>query len=143
MSPSLVPVSHRGSRRRHANQHADEASTEQAPPQPTAPAPGRRARRQRLTARTGHEPVHPHGGDEVAVVLDTAPGVFLRQLRLTRAAQLLTQQAGTVAEVAHAVSYRDADYFAKQFRETYGMLPSDFTIRLASISAQRAHAEDA
>ena len=82
-------------------------------------------------------------GRRLRASLDTAPGVFLRQLRLARAAQLLTQQAGTVAEVAHAVSYRDADYFAKQFRETYGMLPSDFTIRLASISAQRAHAEDA
>ncbi|MEO1478910.1 MAG: helix-turn-helix transcriptional regulator [Bacteroidota bacterium] len=73
-------------------------------------------------------------------MLDTAPGVFLRQLRLARAAQLLTQQAGTVAEVAYAVGYRDADHFAKQFRKTYGTLPSAYATRKAV--PHREHDDD-
>ncbi|MEM6336755.1 MAG: helix-turn-helix domain-containing protein, partial [Bacteroidota bacterium] len=58
--------------------------------------------------------------------LDTAPGVYLRQLRLARAAQLLEQEAGTVAEIAYAVGYRDAEHFARQFRKTYGTVPSAY-----------------
>ncbi|MEO1630354.1 MAG: ATP-binding protein [Bacteroidota bacterium] len=79
-------------------------------------------------------------GRRLRASLDTAPGVFLRQLRLARAAQLLTQQAGTVAEVAYAVGYRDADHFAKQFRKTYGTLPSAYATRKAV--PHREHDDD-
>jgi len=42
---------------------------------------------------------------------DLSPGGGIRMMRLERAAQPLEQQAGTIAEVAYAVGYRDANYF--------------------------------
>jgi signal transduction histidine kinase/DNA-binding response OmpR family regulator len=65
-------------------------------------------------------------GRRLRAALDTSPGAFLRQMRLARAAQLLEQAAGTVAEVAYAVGYRDPDHFAKQFRRSYGTPPSAY-----------------
>jgi len=65
-------------------------------------------------------------GRRLRDALDTSPGVFLRQMRLARAAQLLEQDAGTIAEIAYAVGYRDADHFAKQFRKSYGAPPSEY-----------------
>jgi transcriptional regulator GlxA family with amidase domain len=67
-------------------------------------------------------------GRRLSDALDTSPGVFLRQMRLARAAQLLKQEAGTVAEIAYAVGYRDPDHFAKQFRKSYGAPPSEYAM---------------
>lgn len=65
-------------------------------------------------------------GRRLRAALDTSPGAFLRELRLQRAAQLLEQEAGTVAEVAYAVGYRDPDHFSKQFRKAYDVTPSGY-----------------
>ncbi|MEM0963619.1 MAG: ATP-binding protein [Bacteroidota bacterium] len=65
-------------------------------------------------------------GRRLKDALSTTPGAFLRDLRLARAAQLLEQAAGTVAEVAYAVGYRDPEHFSKQFRKVYGATPSAY-----------------
>ena len=54
------------------------------------------------------------------------PGAFLRTLRLERAAQLLEQGAGGVAEVASAVGYTDAEWFSRAFRQGFGVPPSAY-----------------
>ena len=51
---------------------------------------------------------------------------FLRTLRLQRAAQLLSQEAGTISEVAYAVGFNDPKYFSRLFRQVYGVSPSDY-----------------
>ncbi|WP_440963371.1 helix-turn-helix domain-containing protein [Massilia sp. GER05] len=61
----------------------------------------------------------------------TFPG-YLKKLRLTEAARLLTDAAGaTVAEVAYSVGYANGSYFNKLFKEEYGCSPREFR-RLAS-----------
>ena len=46
---------------------------------------------------------------------------YLKKLRLTEAARLLTDQAGaTVAEIAHSVGYANSSYFNKLYKEEYG-----------------------
>ena len=65
-------------------------------------------------------------GRRLKDALGTSPGAFIRELRLARAAQLLEQEAGTVAEVAYAVGYRDPEHFSKQFRKAYGATPSAY-----------------
>ncbi|GAB5534529.1 MAG: hypothetical protein Rubg2KO_07780 [Rubricoccaceae bacterium] len=65
-------------------------------------------------------------GRRLRKALDTSPAAFVRSLRLARAAQLLEQRTGTVAETAYAVGYRDPDHFSKQFREAYGVSPSAY-----------------
>jgi signal transduction histidine kinase/DNA-binding response OmpR family regulator len=51
---------------------------------------------------------------------------FIRMIRLQRAAQLLRQQAGTVAEVAYQMGFQDADYFARLFRQMFACTPSEY-----------------
>ncbi|KGF80458.1 hypothetical protein IA69_17870 [Massilia sp. JS1662] len=57
---------------------------------------------------------------------------YLKKLRLTEAARLLTDQAGaTVAEIAYSVGYANSSYFNKLFKDEYGCSPREFR-RLAS-----------
>ncbi len=54
---------------------------------------------------------------------------FINMMRLQPAAQLLDQQAGTIAEAAYAVGFQDASYFSKLFKQTFGVTPSVFGAR--------------
>ncbi len=51
---------------------------------------------------------------------------LIRLMRMKRAAQLLDGGAGAVKDVADAVGYRDADYFARVFRQLYGVPPTRY-----------------
>lgn len=51
---------------------------------------------------------------------------LIRTMRLERAVQLLTQQAGMVAEVAYATGFQDPKHFSKLFRQVYGVPPSQY-----------------
>ena len=55
-----------------------------------------------------------------------SPLEFIRSLRLQRAAQLLSGSQLTVAEVAYQVGFNNPKYFAKYFKEEFGMLPSAY-----------------
>jgi transcriptional regulator GlxA family with amidase domain len=50
----------------------------------------------------------------------------LTRVRMDRAAEMLGQQTLTVREVAHRVGYRQPAQFAKAFRRSHGVAPSDF-----------------
>lgn len=51
---------------------------------------------------------------------------FMRNLRLQRAEQLLRKQTDSVSQVAYQVGFNSLPYFAKCFREKYGLSPSAF-----------------
>jgi AraC-like DNA-binding protein len=52
---------------------------------------------------------------------------YLKKLRLTEAARLLTDEAGaTVAEIARSVGYANSAYLNKIFKEEYGCSPRQF-----------------
>ena len=52
------------------------------------------------------------------------PNVFIRNLRLKRAAELLRTSRMTILEITYAVGFGDPKYFRIIFRQKYGMLPS-------------------
>lgn len=53
------------------------------------------------------------------------PAGYIRMMRLERASQLLEQKAGRVSDVAYAVGFKNAKYFSRLYRQTFGRAPSD------------------
>ncbi len=51
---------------------------------------------------------------------------FLRTLRLIRAAQLLKSRCGNVSEIAYQVGFNSLPYFAKCFRQQFGVAANEF-----------------
>lgn len=56
----------------------------------------------------------------------------IRTIRLKRAVQLLEKSKLSIANVAYEVGFNNAAYFAKVFREEYGLLPSEYITELRS-----------
>jgi len=63
---------------------------------------------------------------KIKALTDFTPNKLIKNIRLKRAAQLLSQQKLTVSEVAYQVGFRDPRYFSKCFRKEYGKTPTDF-----------------
>ena len=51
---------------------------------------------------------------------------FIQAARLNRAADLLRQQSGTVAEIAFQTGFRSTAYFVKCFKDKFGVTPGKF-----------------
>jgi AraC-like DNA-binding protein len=60
------------------------------------------------------------------VRMGVTPGLYLRQVRMRRAAELLRGTRNRVQEIAAEVGVPDANYFIKQFRAEYGKTPSAY-----------------
>ena len=58
--------------------------------------------------------------------LDGSPVDLLREVRLARAASLLSAGAGNVGEVAYAVGFKSVSHFGRCFRERFGETPSAY-----------------
>ncbi|CAN5391524.1 two-component regulator propeller domain-containing protein [soil metagenome] len=56
----------------------------------------------------------------------------IRTIRLKRAVQLLEKSKLSIANVAYEVGFNNAAYFAKVFREEFGILPSEYITELRS-----------
>ncbi len=63
---------------------------------------------------------------KLKALTNEAPGELLRNFRLKRAAQLLSQKADSVTQIAYSVGFNNLSYFAKCFRELYGTSPSSY-----------------
>ena len=64
---------------------------------------------------------------KVKALTNEAPGELLRNFRLKRAAQLLSQKADTVTQIAYMVGFNNLSYFAKCFKQRYGIPPSSYS----------------
>ena len=62
-------------------------------------------------------------------LVDQPPGQLIRSFRLQRAADLLKQNAGTVAEICYRVGFNDQAYFSRAFKKQFGTSPSEYKIK--------------
>ena len=68
------------------------------------------------------------------------PLTYLTGWRMTLAADLLLEQAGTVDQVARAVGYADAVSFSAAFKRTRGVTPSEFRRGLRELGTPKPRA---
>lgn len=60
------------------------------------------------------------------------PGKLLRNFRLKRAAQLLSQRSDSITHVAYDVGFNSLSYFTRCFKELYGVSPTEYIRRGSS-----------
>jgi AraC-like DNA-binding protein len=63
---------------------------------------------------------------KLKALTDHTPGDFIRTIRLKRAADLLAQGAGNIADIAYQVGFHDPSYFTKSFQKQFGKTPSEY-----------------
>lgn len=63
---------------------------------------------------------------KIHALTNQSPSTFIRTIRIRCAAKLLDQRFGNVTEVAYEVGFNNLSYFAKCFREIYGVSPSKY-----------------
>ena len=52
--------------------------------------------------------------------------VYLNELRIEKAKQMLEDAMRNIKDISSEVGYRDANYFAKVFKRITGVTPSDY-----------------
>ncbi len=62
---------------------------------------------------------------KLKALLNETPSEFIRNIRLRKAKQLLSQQVGNVTEVAFMVGFSSQKYFSTKFKEKFGISPSE------------------
>jgi signal transduction histidine kinase/DNA-binding response OmpR family regulator len=63
---------------------------------------------------------------KIKALTNQTPGDFIRTIRLKRAASLIKQNFGNIAQITFEVGFNNPSYFAKCFKDLYGVLPSDY-----------------
>ncbi len=56
----------------------------------------------------------------------STPIAYMIDLRMRRAAELLSSTRNSVTDIAFAVGFNDSNYFSRQFRQRYGVAPRDY-----------------
>jgi DNA-binding response OmpR family regulator/two-component sensor histidine kinase len=64
---------------------------------------------------------------KLKALTNQSPVYFIRTIRLKRAAGLLEQAYGNVAEISYEVGFNNPSYFAECFRKQFGKPPSEYT----------------
>ncbi|KPL09260.1 MAG: hypothetical protein AMS26_23075, partial [Bacteroides sp. SM23_62] len=66
-------------------------------------------------------------------VTDQTPSEFIRNLRLQHSVLLLNKRYDNIAQIAYQVGFSSHSYYAKCFRELYGISPVEYVKRQAGI----------
>ncbi len=63
---------------------------------------------------------------KLKALIDQSAGQLIRSLRLQRAADLLSQNAGSIAEICYQVGFSDQSYFSRAFKKQFGISPTEY-----------------
>ncbi|HTG64988.1 MAG TPA: helix-turn-helix transcriptional regulator, partial [Flavobacterium sp.] len=59
-------------------------------------------------------------------LLDKSPSLFIRNIRLQKAAALLLEGEYNISEITEKVGFSSSSYLSKCFQEVYGCRPSEY-----------------
>ena len=62
-------------------------------------------------------------------MLGTTPIQYLKEYRLEKAEELLRTSKMKVSEIGDRCGFREMSYFARSFRQRYGVVPSEYHLR--------------
>lgn len=65
---------------------------------------------------------------KIKFISGLSPNDYMKMIRLKRAAELLLQEDYRVIEVCELVGFSSSSYFAKCFKDKFGMLPREFVL---------------
>lgn len=63
---------------------------------------------------------------KIKALTGQTPAEYIKTLRMNRAAELLREETITVAEVCYKVGINDPHYFAKVFKQQFGISPKKY-----------------
>ncbi len=63
---------------------------------------------------------------KLKAILDKSPSLFIRNIRLQRAAQLIMEGKLSITEIAERVGFSSSSYMSKCFQQMYGCRPSEY-----------------
>ncbi len=63
-------------------------------------------------------------------LLDQSPSIFIRNIRLQKASQLIIEQKHSITEIAEIVGFNSSSYFSKCFYEMYQCKPSEYAEKM-------------
>ncbi len=63
-------------------------------------------------------------------LLDQSPSLFIRNIRLQKASQLIIEQKHSITEIAEIVGFNSSSYFSKCFYEMYQCKPSEYAEKM-------------
>ena len=66
-------------------------------------------------------------------ITGTSPSEFIRSIRLKKAAHLLSQGNLNSTEVAYSVGFNSPAYFARQFKELFGISPKEYKAKIITL----------
>ena len=66
---------------------------------------------------------------KLSALVDKSPSLFIRSVRLKRAADLIRKGGMSMAEVADRAGFSSASYMSKCFQEEFGCKPSEYAAR--------------
>ena len=67
---------------------------------------------------------------KLVTMLDQSPSLFIRNIRLQRAAQLLVEGDLSITEIAERTGFSSSSYLSKCFQEMYGCRPSEYAEKM-------------
>ncbi|RIV24113.1 response regulator [Fibrisoma montanum] len=70
---------------------------------------------------------------KLKALTNTTASLFIRDIRLAKAAEMLNEGSQSVTQIAFAVGFDNLSYFAKVFQERYGSLPSQYGKATSSV----------
>jgi AraC family transcriptional activator of mtrCDE len=75
--------------------------------------------------------------DNFTAAFGSSPIAILRQIRMRRAAMMLTSGNLSLEQIAHAIGYGSRSSFLRAFREVYGQEPQHYRASLLDNSDRR------